>query len=336
MTKMMESSPQDRGTATDEDTPRQPSALTGPRRLTGMSRALPLAGLVLLIIVYTIAAGDRFMTFNNWANLVQQASVVAIIGFGLTFVVIAGSIDLSVGSVAAFSGMAAAMTATGHGSFMGVAAGLGVGAVCGLVNGVLCSLFKVPSFIVTLGMLSVARGLTIVVSDSRSEPVSGALAWMGVAPGIYIALGCAFVAAFVLMNGTTFGRYTRSIGGEERVSALSGVPVRLVKVAAFVVSGLLAGLGGVVLGGQLGIATAQAATGFELSAIAAVVLGGTPLTGGIGNVWNTAIGAFIIVVLNNGLVILGVAPEVQQVIQGVILVLAVFVALDRSKIGIIK
>lgn len=336
MTKMMESSPQDSGAATDEDPLHQPSAPPLPRRLIDMSRALPLAGLAGLIIVYTIAAGDRFMTVDNWANLVQQASVVAIIGFGLTFVVIAGSIDLSVGSVAAFSGMVAAMTATGHGSFMGVVAGLGVGAACGLVNGVLCSIFKVPSFIVTLGMLSVARGLTIVVSGSRSEPVSGALAWMGIAPGIYIVLGCAFVVAFVLMNGTIFGRYTRSLGGEERVSALSGVPVRAVKVAAFVVSGLLAGLGGVVLSGQLGIATAQAATGFELSAIAAVVLGGTPLTGGIGNVWNTAIGAFIIVVLNNGLVILGVAPEVQQVVQGLILVLAVFVALDRSKIGIIK
>jgi ribose/xylose/arabinose/galactoside ABC-type transport system permease subunit len=196
--------------------------------------------------------------------------------------------------------------------------------------------FRVPSFIVTLGMLSVARGLTIVVSGSQSVSVTDALYWMGTAPGIYVVLVLTFVVAFGVLNGTTFGRYVRSIGGEERVSALSGVPVTRVKVAAFVVSGLLAGLGGVVLAGQLGVATAQAAIGFELMTIAAVVLGGTPLTGGVGNIWNTAVGAFIIVVLNNGLVILGVPPEIQQIVQGAILVIAVFVALDRSKIGVIK
>ncbi|MEO3829750.1 ABC transporter permease [Actinomadura sp. B10D3] len=322
--------------ARDGGEPPAPTAGAGSRRTAGLSRALPLLGLAGLVAVYTLTIGDRFMTVGNLTNLVQQASVVAIVGFGLTFVVMAGSIDLSVGSVTALAGMVAAMAAADGGGAAGIACGLLVGAGCGLVNGLICSLLRVPSFIVTLGMLSVARGLTIVVSGTRSAPAEGALAWMGTEPGIYFVLAGALAVTFALMNGTTFGRYTRSIGGEERVSALSGVPVRGVKVGVFVISGLLAGLGGVVLSGQLGAATAQAATGFELSAIAAVVLGGTPLTGGIGNVWNTAIGALIIVVLNNGLVILGVAPEIQQIIQGAILVLAVFVALDRSKIGVIK
>ncbi len=323
--------------------PRAGDATLTPRRLritlrrgVGPSRLLPLAGLVGLVVFYTVAAGDRFMTLDNWASLVQQASVVSIIGFGLTFVVIAGSIDLSVGSVAAFAGMVAAMVASTQGNLVGILAGLAIGAGCGFVNGFICSVCKVPSFIVTLGMLSVARGLTISVSGASSQEVEGALAWMGSVPGIYLVLGGAFIVAFSLLNGTTLGRYTRSIGGEERVSALSGVPVTHVKISVFVVAGLFAGLGGVVLSAQLGVATAQAASGYELAAIAAVVLGGTPLTGGIGNIWNTSVGALIIVVLNNGLVIMGVTSEIQQIIQGGILVLAVYVALDRSKIGVIK
>ncbi len=312
------------------------SLISARRRASLRSRLLPLAGLLGLVVVYTVLAGDRFMTTENWLNLVQQASVVSIVGFGLTFVVLAGSIDLSVGSVVALSGMVGAMVAGPYGAGLGIAAGLAVGASCGLANGIVCSLFKVPSFIVTLGMLSMARGFTIVVSESDARAVHGVLEWMGTQPGIYVMLAGALALTYALLNWTTFGRYARAIGGEERVSGLSGVPVNPVKIGVFVVSGLFAGLGGLVLSGQLGFATPQAANGFELTAIAAVVLGGTPLTGGIGNVWNTAIGALLIVVLNNGLVILGVPSEIQQIVQGAILVLAVLVALDRSKIGIIK
>lgn len=313
-----------------------PASRAPQRRTSLLAQLLPLAGLGGLLLFFSAVAGDRFLTAANGANLVQQASVVMLIGFGLTFVIMAGCIDLSVGSVAAFAAMVAAMVAVEQGSAVGLAAGLAVGAACGLVNGVLCAVCRVPSFIVTLAMLSVARGLTLVVSDSASTPVDGVLRWTGTRPGIYIVLVVAFLVAMALLNGTTFGRYTRAIGGEERVSQLSGVPVTRVKIAIFVVSGFLAALGGIVLSGQLGIATAQAATGYELTAIAAVVLGGTPLTGGVGNVWNTCVGAFIIVVLGNGLVILGVASEVQQIIQGGILVLAVYLALDRTKIGVVK
>lgn len=306
------------------------------KRTSLRSRLLPLAGLACLVGFYTVVAGTRFMTVNNWLNLIQQASVVSIVGFGLTFVVLAGSIDLSVGSVVALAGMVGAMIAGPYGDIPGILAGVAVGGACGLANGVVCSILKVPSFIVTLGMLSIARGLTIVVSESDARSVHGVLTWMGTSPGIYVMLIGSLLFTYGLLNGTTFGRYARAIGGEERVSGLSGVPVNPVKIGVFVVSGLFAGLGGIVLSGQLGFATPQAATGFELSAIAAVVLGGTPLTGGVGNVWNTAIGALIIVVLNNGLVILGVPSEIQQIVQGVILVVAVLVALDRSKIGVIK
>jgi ribose/xylose/arabinose/galactoside ABC-type transport system permease subunit len=307
----------------------------GPSRVT-LSRLLPLAGLVGLVVFYWLAAGDRFMSVDNWRNLVQQATVVGIVGFGLTFVIVAGSIDLSVGSVVALSGIVAATVADSSGALAGVAAGVATGGACGVCNGFIFAVMKVPSFIVTLGMLSIARGLTLVYSDIKPKSVIGGYDVLGTAPGIYYVLAGAFAVAFVLFNATSFGRYTRAIGGEERVARLSGVPVTTMKIAIFAFAGVMTGLGGVVLSARLGIATPQAGLGLELTAIAAVVLGGTPLTGGIGNVWNTIVGALIIVVLNNGLVILGVAPEIQQIIQGAILILAVFVALERRKIGVIK
>lgn len=301
-----------------------------------LSRLIPLIGLVGLVAFYTITAGSRFMSVGNWLTLIQQATVVAIVGFGATFVIVAGSIDLSVGSVAALSGMVAAGVALSHGGLIGVVAGLATGAVCGLFNGLVLAFLKVPSFIVTLGMLSIALGATLVYSHSASKTVLGTFDALGSEPNIYIVLGIAFAVSLVLFNLTVFGRYTRAIGGDERVARLSGVPVRRMKVLIFVFGGLMAGLGGVVLSARLGVADPQAGSGFELIAISAVVVGGTPLTGGIGNIWNTVIGALLIQVLANGLVILGVAPEVQQIIQGAIIIVAVLVALDRRKILTIK
>lgn len=323
------------------DAPRDKAPLDAAVRPPGLvnrtvTRLLPMAGLIGLTTFFGIVAGDRFLTAENWASLVQQAAVVAIIGAGMTFVVIAGSIDLSVGSVAAFAAAVAAMVGVDHGSAAALVSGLAVGATCGVVNGVLCAVCRIPSFIVTLAMLSVARGLTIAATDSSATIVDGAVGWIGGRPGIYVVLVAVLLIAAGLLHATTFGRYARAVGGGERVSALSGVPVVGVKVLVFVASGLAAALGGMVLAGQLGVATPQAATGFELIAIAAVVLGGTPLTGGVGNIWNTCVGALIIVILGNGLVILGVTAEIQQIIQGGILVVAVYLALDRSKVGVVK
>jgi ribose/xylose/arabinose/galactoside ABC-type transport system permease subunit len=300
------------------------------------SRSVPVVGLLALVVFFSITAGDRFMTTGNWLTLVQQAAVVAIIGFGLSFVIIAGSIDLSVGAVAGLAGMVMAGVGTEHGALIGILAGLATGAACGLINGALLALLRVPSFIATLGALSMASGLTLVYSHSESKPVPASVLRAGVEPGIYVVLGVAFLASAALFNLTTLGRYTRAVGGDERVAALAGVPVRRVKIAIFVFGGLMAALAGIVLSARLGVADPQAGTGFELTAISAVVVGGTPLTGGIGNIWNTVIGALLIQVLANGLVILGVTPEVQQIVQGAIIIVAVLVALDRRKIGVIK
>ena len=315
---------------------RAKGGLVGDHNRARLARLLPLTGLAALVLFYWITAGGRFMSVDNWRNLIQQATVAATVGFGLTFVIVAGSIDLSVGSVMALAGMVAAGVGASSGALVGVLAGLATGAACGLCNGFTVAVMRVPSFIVTLGMLYVADGLTLVYSHNAPKTVFGSFEALGAEPDIYYVLAGAFVVAFVLFNATSFGRYTRAIGGDERVSRLSGVPVTRMKILIFVFGGMMAGLGGVVLSARLGVATPDAGSGFELTAITAVVLGGTPLTGGIGNVWNTVIGALLIQVLTNGLVILGVSPEVQEIIQGAILVLAVFVALERRKIGVIK
>lgn len=299
------------------------------------AKFLPLTGLLALVILYWILAGDRFMTVENWRILIQQSAALAIIGFGMTFVIVSGSIDLSVGSVAALSGIVGATVANTNGPVVGVMAGLLTGAICGSINGFVFAVMRVPSFIVTLGMLSVARGVTLLYSGNAPQSADTFRA-LGTEPGIYFVLIIAFIIAFILFNGTSFGRYTRAIGGDERVSRLSGVPMVRMKIAIFVFAGIMTGLGGLVLSARLGVATPNAGVGLELTVIAAVVLGGTPLTGGIGNVWNTIIGALIIQVLLNGLVIIGATPEAQQIAQGIVLVLAVFIALERRKIGIIK
>jgi ribose/xylose/arabinose/galactoside ABC-type transport system permease subunit len=285
---------------------------------------------------FGITAGSRFLSTSNFSFLLQQTAIIAIPAFGVTLIIIAGSIDLSVGSVVALTGMAGALVAVDHGLVLGLLAALATGVLAGLASGVTFALLKVPSFIVTLGMLSVARGVTIKISGSQPENVPGSWMWFGDMPGIFILFAVCFAGTAVLLHLTSFGRRAVALGGQERVARLSGVKVNQVKILLFCFGGLMAALGGIALSARVGAATPDAASGFELTAIAAVVLGGTPLTGGIGNVVNTVIGALVLSMLLNGMVILGVSGEVQLITQGVVLCGAVLLSLDRSKIGIIK
>ena len=219
---------------------------------------------------------------------------------------------------------------------LGLVAALATGVAAGLCNGVTFAVLKVPSFIVTLGTLSVARGLTIKVSGSQPVNVPDGWLWFGQMPGILILFAVCFVGTSILLHLTSFGRRAVALGGQERVARLSGVKVTQVKILLFCFGGLMAALGGIALSSRVGAATPDAASGFELTAIAAVVLGGTPLTGGIGNVVNTVIGALVLSMLLNGMVILGISGEVQLITQGIVLAGAVLLSLDRAKIGIIK
>jgi ribose/xylose/arabinose/galactoside ABC-type transport system permease subunit len=304
--------------------------------LNFLKRMIPFIALIIISLFFSIVAGDRFLTKNNLLVLLQQSVVVAVAGFGLTFVIVAGSIDLSSGSIIALTGMVAASISLTQGWVIGIISGMLIGALCGFINGFNFAILKVPSFIVTLGMLSMARGLTIIYSRSMPVLILNSYEFLGARPTIFIVLGVAFVISYLLFNYTTFGRYCLAIGGDERVSELTGVDITRQKLLIFVYAGLMSGLAGVILSARLSAATPTAAVGFELNVISSVVLGGTPLTGGIGSIQGTVIGALIMSVLDNGLVILGVSTNVQMVIRGVILILAVFISFERAKIGHIK
>jgi ribose/xylose/arabinose/galactoside ABC-type transport system permease subunit len=297
---------------------------------------VPFLSLIAVTSFFGITAGVRFLNTTNFSFLLQQSAIIAIPAFGVTLIIIAGSIDLSVGSVVAVSGMGGAMVASDHGVLAGLAAALIAGVVAGLCSGIAFAVLKVPSFIVTLGMLSVARGVTVKISDSQPQNVPDGWLWFGQMPGILILFAICFVGTSILLHLTSFGRRTVALGGQERVARLSGINVTRVKILLFCFGGLMAALGGIALSARVGAATPDAASGFELTAIAAVVLGGTPLTGGIGNVVNTVIGALVLSMLLNGMIILGVSSEAQLITQGIVLVGAVLLSLDRAKIGIIK
>ena len=305
-----------------------------------MRRFFPILLLVALAVAFSLTS-TRFLQFNNLMIVAQQAVVLLVAALGMTFVVIAGSIDLSVGAIVAIAALVAAKTSASIG-VLAILPACAIGAACGLVNGSIVAKGKVPSFIVTLGAMVVYRG--IVLYFTRGAPISieneafldaysGRTA--GIPNSVLIAVVLIGVSAFML-NLTVFGREVRAIGGGERIAHLSGIRVDRVKVAIFVLSGLLCGMAGLLQGARAMAATAQLGEGLELDAIAAVVVGGTPLTGGVGSIQGTILGALIITILSNGMNIIGLDPYFQNIVKGLVLVLSVFVTIDREKIGIIK
>lgn len=283
---------------------------------------------VLCVVISCLT--PHFFTVSNLLNVAQQTVINAIIAVGLTFVIISGGIDLSVGSILAFAGVVMAHTLRlGWPLPLAMTAGVAVGAACGLVNGVLISYGRLPPFIATLGMMSVARGGALLATDGR--PVSGfdeSFRWLatGQVAGVpvpVIVMVLVYAAAHFVLQRTKFGRYTYAIGGNEEASLLSGVPVRLYKIGIYVLGGALAALSSVLLTARLNSAQPIAGLSYELDAIAATVIGGTSLMGGQGSVVGTLIGALIMGVLRNGLNLLGVSSFIQQVVIGVVIIAAV-------------
>jgi ribose transport system permease protein len=290
-----------------------------------------LAGLVGLSIVLW-ALTPHFLTVPNLLNIAQQTSINAIVAVGMTYVILSGGIDLSVGSIVALSGVVlGTVLQDGHATPTAVIAALGVGIACGLVNGTLISWGGLPPFIVTLGMMSVARGAALLFTEGR--PVSGfdggfrSLATGEVAfiPGPIVITALVYLAAHLVLTRTTFGRYVYAIGGNEEATRLSGVPVRLHKTMIYAVSGLMSALAAVILTARLNSAQPIAGMMYELDAIAATVIGGTSLLGGEGTLVGTLIGALIMGVLRNGLNLLGVSSFLQQIVIGAVIVGAVLV-----------
>jgi ribose transport system permease protein len=295
-----------------------------------------LVGLVVLCIALVIATPD-FLTGQNLLNIGIQVSTVAVLAFGMTFVIVAGGIDLSVGAVAALSAMASGwfFVSAGMPGWVALLGGLAVGLLAGIVNGAANAYGKLPSFIATLAMLSVARGLTLVISDGRPIKTAEEVSFLGgnigpVPMPIVVLVIAALVASFIL-NRTVLGRSMYAVGGNAEAARLSGLPVKRIIVTVFALAGLFAALAGLLLAGRLDSAQPQAAAGYELDAIAAVVIGGASLSGGLGKISGTFIGALVLVVIRNGLNLLNVSSFWQQVVIGLVIALAVGADVLRRK-----
>jgi ribose/xylose/arabinose/galactoside ABC-type transport system permease subunit len=298
-----------------------------------------LIGLFVLCIILWILS-PYFLTVSNLLNIAQQTCVNAIIAAGMTYVIISAGIDLSVGSIVAFSGvvLASALDA-GAPVALAILAGLLGGAACGLVNGLLITLGNLPPFISTLGMMSVARGAALVYSGGR--PISGfsenfrvfATGELFFVPvPVVIVLGV-YVAAHFVLTRTKFGRYVYAMGGNEEATKLSGVSIRFHKTMVYVFCGAVSGLAAVILTARLNSAQPIAGIMYELDAIAAVVIGGTSLRGGEGKLVGTLIGALIMGVIRNGLNLLGVSSFLQQIVIGSVIIIAVLLDATLKKRG---
>lgn len=317
-----------------------PSITSAPSR-SHLRFALDRFGLPLVFVLLCVALGfssEYFMTWRNWMDILRQTSINGILAVGMTYVILTRGIDLSVGSILAFSGLCSAMVAVqGYGLLAALSAGMFAGAVMGALNGFMVANLSIPPFVATLGMLSVGRGLTFILNDG--SPVTDL-------PEAYLALGTgklgpigmpivifAIVALFfwLVLKYTTYGRYVYAVGGNEKSARTSGIGVRKVTFSVYVISGLLAGLAGIVLSARTTSALPQAGVSYELDAIAAVVIGGTSLSGGTGSIVGTLFGALLIGVINNGLNLLGVSSYYQQVAKGLIIVFAVLIDVWRKR-----
>lgn len=293
--------------------------------------------LVLVVLVFGVLAPDRFLTLANLGTVLQNGAVLCLVAIGLTFVIIGGSIDLSVGSAMALAGVCAAYFTPQLGVWAFPIAML-VGGAIGAVNGALFVWGRIPSFVVTLGMLSMARGVTVMLTQGTPVSISLTSPYnaLGNPPVPFLFMLVAATLTALLLKFTTFGRYVFAIGGDEEKTRILGVSIRGVKFAMFMLSGVMAGTGGGILTAQIGSGSPTTGIGFELMAISAVVIGGTPLTGGMGSIVGTVVGSLVMTALANGLVILGVSTNVQTVLTGAVLIVSVLVSIRRGRIRIIK
>jgi inositol transport system permease protein len=288
---------------------------------------------VVFIIICLILSfiSPQFLTVSNWTIIVTQASINALLAFGVTFVIITGGIDLSLGSMVAVTGVSAAMLA--HPDTFPVAlpifAGLFAGLLMGIFNGFIITKSKIAPFIVTLGTMTIGRGLALILSKGRPiSNLSDSFNFIGGGdifgiPFPIIVLVLVFAICSIILKKTLLGRYIYAIGGNEQASRASGINVNQVKMAVYSISGLLAGLAGILLTSRITTGQPNAGAGFELDAIAAAVIGGTSTSGGTGTMTGTLVGVLLIGVINNGLDLLNVTSYYQQVVMGIIIIGAV-------------
>jgi len=309
-------------------------------------KLLAFASLLVLLVFFSCANGN-FLQIDNLVSILQSTAVNGVLAIACTFVIITAGIDLSVGTMMTFCAVMAgvALTYMGLPLYVGIAAAIFFGAVCGWTSGMLIAKLKIPPFIATLGMMMLLKGLSLVISGTKpiyfndtpsfsmisQDSLIGDLIPAVPIPNAVLILFLVAAAAAIILNKTAFGRYTFALGSNEEALRLSGVRVDFWKVMVYTFSGAICGIAGLLIASRLNSAQPALGQGYELDAIAAVVIGGTSLSGGTGTVLGTIIGAFIMSVLINGLRIMSVAQEWQTVVTGVIIILAVYMDILRRR-----
>lgn len=299
----------------------------------------PLWSLLVLVVLLSICS-NLFLTAGNIINVVRQVVITAVLGIGVTFVIIGGGIDLSIGAVLAFSGaISASVMVKTNSVFLSIVIGLLVGAVIGLVQGLIITKGKVAPFAITLGGMSVFRGLTLVYLNGI--PITGmpkdyrflGAGDLGPVPAPIVCAAVVFIICLILLNKTRLGRYIYAMGSNEQATRLTGINVDFFRTITYVISGTCAALAGIIMTGRINSAHPQAGSGYELIAIAGVVIGGTSINGGEGKLYGTIIGAMIIGIIQNGLNLLSVSAFWQDVAVGIVIVIAVLIDRFRTKIS---
>ncbi|AIO45055.1 MULTISPECIES: ABC transporter permease [Burkholderia] len=309
-------------------------------------KLLAFASLVLLIVFFSFASSN-FLEVDNLVSILQATAVNGVLAVACTYVIITSGIDLSVGTLMTFCAVMAGVVLTKWGMPLplGILAALGFGALSGCVSGIVIAKMKVPPFIATLGMMMLLKGLSLVISGTRPIYFNDTPGFTSIAqdslignlipalpiPNAVLILFLVAIGASIVLNRTIFGRYTFALGSNEEALRLSGVNVDAWKIAVYTFSGAVCGIAGLLIASRLNSAQPALGQGYELDAIAAVVIGGTSLSGGAGSIVGTIIGAFIMSVLTNGLRIMSVAQEWQTVVTGVIIILAVYVDILRRR-----
>ena len=305
-----------------------------------IKKNISLAAFVILFILFSFSTAGKFLNVSNLLSVLTSSTDLLICALGGTFIILMGSIDLSVGSMISLCGVIVAkIYLSTNNLLVALLATVAVSLVCYLFMGIIHVRLKVPTFIVTLGMLSIARALVTMISGGSITMVdyNGAIKQVfGLRPWILIIAIAAFVIVFIIERFTLFGRYTRLVGGEENVARLSGINVRKQKVLVFLFAGVLTALGGIVMAARIGSGSPSVGVGYELDVITAVVLGGTSQTGGVGGVRGTLIGVLTIGIVANGLVLWGMPSEVQLLIKGLVVIFAVAVSTERKPNMIVR
>ncbi|MBN7807842.1 MULTISPECIES: ABC transporter permease [Agrobacterium] len=320
------------------------SAASGPglfadkKRMIRLARQYaPFIAFILLIVCFSFAS-PVFFSVNNFLNIGRQTALVTIMAVGMTILIVSGELDLSIGATLALSGVTAAMAmqATGDNMAIGILVGLATGGLIGAINGTLTTRLKIPSFLVTLGMMGIARGTALLLTGTMAVPVMNMTFWDVMGGGnIYFIPATLVFSALALIGGayilhfTAFGRRIYAVGGNAKAARYSGINVARVKTMAFIGMGSLSGLAGLILTARFHAARPDTAAGIELDVLAAVILGGTSLFGGRGLIIGSLLGSLLIGVLNNGLTLMSVTSSAQLVIKGIIIIAAVAFSSER-------